>query len=456
MFPGGVVESGSLNSLLFYLAVLGLILFTGTWLRLRINFFKKYFIPASLIAGFIGLILGPHILGVFPEEMVATWGSLPGVLITIVFAPMLIGMTLGSSKEASKFALPQLMYSYLGSAFQIGVPLLIAGLIIIPLFEVNELFGTVIEIGWAGGHGTAGGMTEVFTTLGWAGGSSVALTSATIGLLLGIFGGMIIINIGVKKGYTSIIKNQNQLKSAKQEDVSEKSANSYSALNSSVIESFGFHASIISIAILIGWVLQGAIDPLIPGLPLFPMAMIGGLIVNIILAKTKYFKLIDRHTLQRIQGLALEFLIVGAIASISIPIVIEYAVPLIILTLVSILVLMWYFFYFGPRMFEKDWFEHSIVNLGTLTGVIAVGLMLLRTVDPEMKTDAATAYALRAPLFSPFLGGGLITALVPTLVITYNSIIVGIGFLIISIIVLVIASLLGIFKFNRRESNHSI
>jgi ESS family glutamate:Na+ symporter len=267
---------------------------------------------------------------------------------------------------------------------------------------------------------------------------------------------MIIINIGVKKGYTSVIKDQSQLKTAKQADTSEKVASSYSSVNSNVVESFGFHAAIISIAILLGWVLQGLLSPFIPGLPLFPMAMIGGLIVNIILSKTKYFELIDRHTLQRIQGLALEFLIVGAVASISIPVVIEYAVPLLILTATSILVLVWYFFYVGPRMFEKDWFEHSIVNLGTLTGVIAVGLMLLRTVDPDMKTDAAAAYALRAPFFSPFLGGGLITALIPTLIVAYSSLIVGIGFLAISALILVLAYVFGIFRLNRRSVRQSV
>ncbi|MFC0469165.1 sodium/glutamate symporter [Halalkalibacter kiskunsagensis] len=456
MFPNSPVDSGALNSLLFYLSVLGLILFVGTVLRLKVGIFKKYFIPASLIAGFIGLLLGPYSLNVLPAEMVSTWGSLAGVLISIVFAPMLIGMTLGNSKEASKFAVPQIMYSYLGSTLQIGIPLIIAGLVLIPLFGVNQLFGTVIEIGWAGGHGTAGGMAEVFTSLGWGDGTSIALTSATLGLLIGILGGMIIINIGVKKGYTSIIKDQSQLKTVKEADTSEKVPSSYSSVNSNVVESFGFHAAIISIAILLGWVIQGVLSPFIPGLPLFPMAMIGGLIVNFILSKTKYFELIDRHTLQRIQGLALEFLIVGAVASISIPVVIEYAVPLLILIATSILVLVWYFFYVGPRMFEKDWFEHSIVNLGTLTGVTAVGLMLLRTVDPNMKTDAATAYALRAPFFSPFLGGGLITALVPTLIIAYNSLIVGIGFLVISALILVLARAFGIFKLNRQSVRQSV
>ncbi|QHA93076.1 sodium/glutamate symporter [Bacillus sp. N1-1] len=451
MFPNSPIDSESLNSLLFYLSVLGLILFVATFIRLKVGFFKKFFIPASLIAGLIGILFGPYGFNVFPEEMVATWGSLAGVLINIVFAPMLIGMTFNNSKESSKYALPQVLYSYIGSTLQIAVPLIIVGLLILPIWDVNELFGTVIEIGWAGGHGTAGGMTEVFTNLGWENGSSIALTAATIGLLIGIVGGMIVINIGVKKGYTSQIKSQSQLNSGHQSDTFSKTASSFTSVNPNVIESFGFHIAIIFVAILIGWVLKLMISPIFSGVPLFPLAMIGGLIINVILSKTKYFSLIDRNTLQRIQGFSLEFLIVSAVAAIKVPIVFEYALPLLLITLGSIIALLWYFFYLGPKMFEKDWFEHSIVNLGTMAGVTAVGLMLLRTVDPDMETSAGTAFALRAPFFSPFLGGGIITALVPTLIVTYNSLTVGIAFLLISILIIAIAYMFGIFKFKRKS-----
>jgi glutamate:Na+ symporter, ESS family len=451
MFPDSPISSESLNSLLFYLSVLGLILLVGTFIRLKVSIFKKYFIPASLIAGVVGILFGPYGLDVLPKEMVATWGSLAGILINFVFAPMLIGMTFNNSKESSKYALPQVLYSYIGSTLQIAIPLIIVGLLIVPIWNVNELFGTVIEIGWAGGHGTAGGMTEVFNNLGWETGSSLALTSATIGLLIGIIGGMIVINIGVKKGYTTNIKDQSQLKSIQQSDIFKKNPNSYTSVNPNVIESFGFHIAIILVAILIGWVFQILLSPLVTGLPLFPLAMIGGLVVNVVLSKTKYFDLIDKNTLQRIQGFSLEFLIVSAVATIKVPIVLEYAIPLIIITLASIITLMWYFFYLGPKMFDKDWFEHSIVNLGTMAGVTAVGLMLLRTVDPDMKTSAGTAYALRAPFFSPFLGGGLITALVPTLIVTYNSLVVGIAFLIITLVIIVVAYMFGIFKFSNNK-----
>ena len=46
------------------------------------------------------------------------------------------------------------------------------------------------------------------------------------------------------------------------------------------------------------------------------------------------------------------------------------------------------------------------------------GLLLLRTVDPENKTDATAAFGYKQLLHEPFMGGGIVTALALTLVFT--------------------------------------
>ena len=71
-------------------------------LRAKIVLFQKLFLPASIIAGFIGLFLGPYLLGsvvefeIIPQSMLNTWASLPGVLINIVFACLFLGFTIPS------------------------------------------------------------------------------------------------------------------------------------------------------------------------------------------------------------------------------------------------------------------------------------------------------------------------------------------------------------------------
>ena len=71
-------------------------------------------------------------------------------------------------------------------------------------------------------------------------------------------------------------------------------------------------------------------------------------------------------------------------------------------------------------MLPRGWFEQGLVVYGTQTGVAAVGLMLLRIADPQNHTTAAQAFAARSIVISPLLGGGLITATMPLLVVRFG------------------------------------
>jgi ESS family glutamate:Na+ symporter len=51
------------------------------------------------------------------------------------------------------------------------------------------------------------------------------------------------------------------------------------------------------------------------------------------------------------------------------------------------------------------------------TGVTAMGLLLLRLVDPMYKTKTATAFGFKQMIYEPFLGGGLITAMGPFIIV---------------------------------------
>lgn len=455
MIPNDAINSGVLNSLLFYIMMMGVLLVVAVLIRTNIKIFKRFFIPASLIAGLIGLVLGPFGAGLFSSEMVVAWGSLAGILITIVFAPMLIGVKKQENKGKSKLMLRHLVFSYTASLLQIGIPVLVAALIILPFFNVPEIFATIIEVGWAGGHGTAAGMVEAYEALDWTEGGSLAVTTATIGIVFGILSGIVMINIAVKRGHSSVIKDPKELSSNEGEDlipVEKQKPSAIETLNPDMIESTAFHLGLIGIAVIIGWFMQQVLALVVTGIPLFPLAMIGGVIVNAVIMRTKYAVVVDKQTLNRIQGVALDFLVLGAVASIQIPVVVDYLAPLIILTLVTIAFMMWFFYYLGPRFFPTNWFENSIVHYGAYTGVTAIGLMLLRTADPKMETEAGQGFALRAPFYSPFLGGGLITAVIPVLIVNSNSFIVGAGALVIVAILLLISHKFGLIRlFGSRE-----
>ena len=73
-------------------------------LRSKVTFFQKFFIPASMLAGFLGLLLGSQFLNVihFSDAM----SSYAGLLVIPVFAIIgLNGFSKGGGKE-SVYSLP--------------------------------------------------------------------------------------------------------------------------------------------------------------------------------------------------------------------------------------------------------------------------------------------------------------------------------------------------------------
>lgn len=429
--PAEKIASGTITNFILYLGIIGVLLFVATLLRLKVPFLKKAFIPASLIAGIIGLILGPYVLGVFPAEMRSSFSAMPTPFIVIVFACMMLGTKHNVSKEALIGAAPSIIQCYTYSFIQVGLTALLTGLIFTPLWGTNPMFGSVIEIGFEGGHGTAGGMSDVFNELGWAAGTDVSQTTATIGLLVGIFGGIILINIAVKKRWTTVLESSSSLSGEAKEvfDEGERTPSTYTTISGNVIDTFAFHAALIGIAILIGQLIIKLFAYFFNySLPLFPFAMIGGWILNLILQRTPIAKMMDRGVFVRIQGVAMDFLIVAAVASVSIPVVLEYWKELLISCVVATAAVIFLMLYFGPRLYPRHWFESSITRYGVATGVAAIGLMLLRTTDPDLKTDAAEVYALGTPFCSPFVGGGLITTAYPYMILALGATQIGLIF----------------------------
>ena len=174
--------------------------------------------------------------------------------------------------------------------------------------------------------------------------------------------------------------------------------------------------------------------------------MIGGWLINIVIQHTSLHDLFDRATFQRIQGMALEILIVAAMASIKIPVVVEYWMPLLIATVIITVFMYFWLFWLSPRVFSHCWFEQGIIRFGAFTGVAAVGYMLLRTSDPKMETDAGTIYALGCPLMSPFIGGGLVTTMYPYFIKNFGALVAGLVLCTASIALIVVMRL---FFWNR-------
>ena len=137
------------------------------------------------------------------------------------------------------------------------------------------------------------------------------------------------------------------------------------------------------------------------GFPMFPLCMIGGVLLHVLAKLFKVDLLVDRDQMTRISGAALDYLAVSAIATIEISVVVANWMPLTIMVLAGLVWTIFAVIWFSRRLFTEAWFERGIAEFGQATGVTATGLLLLRTVDPDNKTIAAASFAGKQLLHEP-------------------------------------------------------
>lgn len=212
------------------------------------------------------------------------------------------------------------------------------------------------------------------------------------------------------------------------------------------MENLAFHAALIGVAIVLGLAMQWVFNQFMTGMPLFPLTMLGGLAINSILIRTPAFWVVDKTTLNQISGVALDFLIVSAIASLSLTVIAESWQPLLIVSVVMGIVSVWVFLYVGPRIFQVNWVENGLLNFGTYTGVLSAGMMLLRAADPNQTFGALRGFALRSPFASPFIGGGLLTSLLPVVVSNFGNLTVGIGSIVLAVVLVILVMAIGMWR----------
>ena len=299
----------------FTLAWLGAVLFAGKLLRIAVPAFRRFFIPSSIIAGFLGLALGPEVWGRLDAARPDGWigqpvhqamATLPGFLINVVFAALFLGKVIPSAREVWRRAGPQMAFgqTLAWGMYMVGIG--VTMLVLVPLWDVPPAFGTLLEIGFEGGHGTAAGLRKTFDTFDWPEGADLALGVATVGVVLGVVLGMALINWGVRTGRTVLVRREGEPAAAPRAPTEEEIAMSVESAEAPQagafailsIEPLSLHVAYVGIAIGIGYFLLQAlvaleaatlgrwgVEPLVAHVPLFPMAMIGGILLQLVHAR---------------------------------------------------------------------------------------------------------------------------------------------------------------------------
>lgn len=418
---------------MFSFGCLCVLLGLGYVLRRKLVFLQRLYLPASVIAGLLGLAIiqlanagGCTAI----DEFSNGWNKLPGLLINIVFACLFLGVKLPKVSRVWKSSSRQLAYGQIVAWGQYAVGCFFVLLLIKPLWGLPDIFAGIMPVGFEGGHGTAGGMGPVFDQLGFPEMKDFALASATGGIMGAIIVGMALVNWAVRKGY---VEKRSKPQEHEIEDLSglipktDRPLAGKLTVKSDVIGSLSLHLVFVGAAILLGWLMKEGLLLIASGLPgkgaeifesfpLFPLCMLGGVMVQWLADRFDPHEHMDHGLMLRIQNCALDFLVVAAIATIRLDVIAKGWLPLVILIAAGILWNVFCLTVLARRVFKDAWFERGIAEMGQSMGVTATGLLLLRVVDPDYETQAAEAFACKQLLHEPFMGGGLWTgAAIPLL-----------------------------------------
>ena len=412
-------------------AVLSALLVCGKVLRLYVPFLQRLYLPSSVIGGLVGLALVSGFRDRIPAEWIACAQKMPGFLINVIFATLFLGVETPRLGRIVRIAFPQLCFGQLLAWGQYVLGLGLAGFLLAPLFGVPPAFGNLLEIGFQGGHGTVGGMAESFRAFGWEEGIDLGLTVATVGMIVGVVVGMALVNWAHRRGYVREVRAFDERPVNERRGIHPPDARPAAGrptVLSDSIDSLAWHVAIVGLAIGLGYLIllglrhaeaalfPGATTRLFKGFPLFPLCMIGGVLLQGAVRRAGGSLLVDHGQMQRISGAALDFLVLSAVATIKLSAVVANWLPLLAIILAGTLLSLLLVVFLAPRLFREAWFERAIAEFGQSTGVTATGLLLLRTVDPENKTVAAASFGYKQLLHEPFMGGGLWTAFALTLV----------------------------------------
>lgn len=365
------------------------LLLVGQVLRANVKIFQKLLIPPSLIAGFLALAFGPNGLGVIPFS--GSLGTYASVLIVLIFAAMPIGDAPAKEHLSGK-AIGGMFFNITGIAvLQYGVGMFLSLYVLNRFFtNLNPSFGLMMATGFYGGHGTAAAVGSTFAGLGWEEAGDLGMTTATVGIVGGILGGIAIINWGTRKGYTHYVTDPKNLPSELRTGLiapEKQKQGGKITISSICVDPMAFHLAIVLVPSLCGYYLCQFLKTLIPAeIPAFCMALLFGFLMQGILKRTGSSKYIDRSTISRISGTSTDFLIISGVGSVKLALVMHYAVPLIVVCVAGFLVTFLWFMLVGAKSSPYDWFERNMMVWGHATGVAATGVLLQRVVDPDLKS----------------------------------------------------------------------
>ncbi|MBN1520627.1 MAG: sodium:glutamate symporter [Spirochaetales bacterium] len=401
----------------------GLVL--ATFLRTRLRFLQRFMVPNALTAGFILLPVYNYLmpaLGYSTNRL----GDLVYHLLSLSFIAMGLrsrpAKTPGDKSKSVWAMSTAIMSQYaLQALLGLGLTLLIVKTL---MPDLNLAFGLHLPLGYALGPGQAYAIGKGWESMGFEGGASAGLTMAALGFMWACVVGVILVNYGVRKGYLPHHSDDMMKDKAMMSGIvprgNERPVGSRNTTDLEAIDPMTLHAALVALTYILSYVLLLGITWGLSflgkaGTDLatnlwginFIFSALTAMLVRVVINAMKVDHVLDDDSMSRISGMAVDYMVAGALAAIELVFVGKYWLPILVVSTVGGVAVTLTVPWLCSRIFKDHRYERMIMIFGVSTGTLSTGLALLRILDPEFKTKVSSDYMLSAgltfALFIPFI-----------------------------------------------------
>lgn len=385
------------------LGLIAAVILLANVLRRKIRLIQNSLMPTAVLGGFIMLLLrtlGVSVIdGVFLESV--TYHAI--ALGFIALALRVPEKTEGESKFLAPKNGALIVSTYLVQALTgLLISLALAYTIMPDLFKAS---GILLPMAYGQGSGQANNVGSTYEALGMVGGRSFGLSLAAAGYLCACVVGVIYLNVLAKRNKLTRVTEKDYVSGSVTLDTFQ--AENEIPVAESVDRCSVQAALVILVYLLTYMTIVGVVSLLksvAPGLAatvstlLWGFNFIVGSIIaagcRVLFAKLRSVKLMNRqyqnnYLLSRISGVAFDFMIVAGIASIDISDLTGYWIPFLLMAVIGGIVTFVYLMWLCKKLYPNYVYEGFFSMFGMLTGTISSGVLLLRELDPDLKTPAS-------------------------------------------------------------------
>ena len=147
--------------------------------------------------------------------------------------------------------------------------------------------------------------------------------------------------------------------------------------------------------------LGGAVATVVDSLPVFPLAIIGSLLMRWLLERSGRTAWASAPIQSQVGTLSADLLITAATAGLNLKLLQADWLPLTVLALTGLSWNLAVVVLLGPRLLPADWFERAVIEFGQATGVAASGPTHLTPSPSRTQPRACTSRPSQALTHRP-------------------------------------------------------